>query len=124
MQKMYLEYALLPIMRREKLNLQEIRIIQLSYDKKMTISEISKTLNMDYKNTHRYISELHKKNLLSLDPNVPSQGKKVYVILSEILLSDILDELEKILLRKNYLKDIKHLINESRRKIRFLNLKK
>lgn len=110
-------------MENEKLNLQEINIIQLSYEQKRTISEISKTSGIDYKNTHRYIFKLRKKGLLNLDPKTPSQGKGVYITLSETILSNILDELEKMLLRKDYIANVRHLINESRRKLRFLNLR-
>ncbi len=119
-----LKYALLQIMENEKLNLQEITIIQLAYKKKLTISEISKMSNIDYKNAHRYVFKLHKKGLLNLNPEIPSQGKKVYITLSETLISNILEELERMLLRKDHILNIKHLINESRRKLRFLNLRK
>lgn len=124
MPQTHLRYALLPIIEKENLNLQEMNIIQLSYEKKRTISEISKISNIDYKNTHRYIIKLQKKGLLNLNPKIPSQGKKVYITLSKKTISDILDELEKILLKKDHILKIKYLIKESRRKLRFLNFKK
>lgn len=114
-------YALIPFMEKGY-NLQQIKILQLVYEKKMNISEISKTLNIDYKNTHRYINKLYKDGLIILEPKKPKQGKKVYVTLSERTLGEILDELETTMLRKEDYKEIENLIRESRRKLRYLQL--
>ena len=44
-----------------------------------TISEISRGVGFDYKNTHRYIQEFKKHNIVKLTPNTPARGKKVFV---------------------------------------------
>ena len=103
-------------------NLQEIRILGKVFKKKTNISEISKELGIDYKNTHRYINKLYKDELITLEPTKPVQGKKVYVALSEKALQEILDELEAITLRADHHKEIGNLINESRRKLRYTQL--
>lgn len=46
-----------------------------------TISEISRGVGFDYKNTHRYIQEFKKHDIVKLTPNTPSRGKKVIVTL-------------------------------------------
>jgi len=119
--KKNLFYALIPFMEKGY-NLQEIKILQLVYEKKMNISEISKVLNIDYKNTHRYINKLSKDGLIILDPKNPIQGKKVYITLSEKILEEILDELETTILRKEDYVEIENLIKESRRKLRYIQL--
>lgn len=121
MNKRYLFYALIPILERGY-NIQEIKILQLVFEKKINISEISRELNIDYKNTHRYINKLYKDGLIILEPPKPIQGKKVYVTLSEKTLQEILDELEAITLRKEDYKEIENLIRESRRKLRYIQL--
>jgi len=119
--KRYLFYAMIPIMEKGY-NLQEIRILGKVFKKKTNISEISKELGIDYKNTHRYINKLYKDELITLEPTKPVQGKKVYVALSEKALQEILDELEAITLRADHHKEIGNLINESRRKLRYTQL--
>ena len=121
MDKRYLFYAMIPIMEKGY-NLQEIRILGKVFKKKTNISEISKELGIDYKNTHRYINKLYKDELITLEPTKPVQGKKVYVALSEKALQEILDELEAITLRADHHKEIGNLINESRRKLRYTQL--
>ena len=121
MGKKHLLYALIPIMERGY-NFQEIKILQLVFEKKITISEISRELNIDYKNTHRYISRLHKDGFITLEPSKPIRGKKVYITLSEKALQEISDELEAITLRKEDYTEIETLIRESRRKLRYVQL--
>ena len=121
MNKRYLFYALIPIMERGY-NLQEIKILQLVFEKKINIFGISKELSIDYKNTHRYIDKLHKDGLITLEPLKPIQGKRVYITLSEKTLQEILDELEAITLRKDDKEEIINLIRESRRKLRYIQL--
>ena len=75
-------YALIPFLEKGY-NLQEIKILELVFEKKMNISEISRSLKIDYKNAHRYISKLHDEKLIVLNPKEPVQGKKVYVTLSD-----------------------------------------
>jgi len=52
-------------------------------EKKNSISDISKDLNIDYKNTWRYIKQFQKSGLVKLNPKKPSQGKKVLVSINE-----------------------------------------
>ena len=121
MDKRYLFYAFIPVMERGY-NLQEIKILQLIFKKKMNMSEISRKLKIDYKNTHRYISKLHKDGLIILEPSKPIQGKKVYITLSKRILGEVLDELEATMLRKEDYKEIEELIKESRRKLKYIQL--
>lgn len=121
MNKRYLFYALIPLLERGY-NFQEIKILQLVFERKINISEISKVLNMDYKNTHRYINKLCEKKLIILEPQKPIQGKKVYVTLSEKTLQEILDELETMILRKENYKEMEEIIRESRRKLKYIQL--
>lgn len=114
-------YAFIPLMEKGY-NLQEIKILQLVFEKKMNISEISRELKIDYKNTHRYINKLQKDGRIIFDPKKPTQGKKVYVALSEKTLGEILDELEATILKKEDYKEIENLIKESRRKLRYIQL--
>lgn len=114
-------YALIPIMEKGY-NLQEIKILQLIYEKKMNISEISRELKIDYKNAHRYVNKLHKDGLIILSSSKPSQGKKIYITLSEKTLIEILDELETTILRKEDYREIEKMIKESRRKLRYIQL--
>ncbi len=123
MNKRNLFYALIPFIEKGY-TLQEIRILQLIFEKRANISEISKELSIDYKNTHRYINRLHKNKLIVLEPLKPIQGKKVYVTLSEKTLQEILDELEAISLKGEYYKEIENLIRESRRKLKYIQLVK
>ena len=123
MNKRNLFYALIPFIEKGY-TLQEIRILQLIFEKRANISEISKELSIDYKNTHRYINRLHKNKLIVFEPLKPIQGKKVYVTLSEKTLQEILDELEAISLRGEYYKEIENLIRESRRKLKYIQLVK
>ena len=117
--KRNLFYALIPFIEKGY-TLQEIRILQLIFEKRVNISEISKELNIDYKNAHRYINRLHKDKLIIFEPPKPVQGKKVYITLSEKTLQEISDELEAIILRKENYKEIEILIRESRRKLRYM----
>lgn len=119
--KKNLFYALIPLMENGH-NIQEIKILQLVFEKKMNISEISRELKIDYKNAHRYINKLHKDGRIILDPKKPLQGKKVYIALSEKTLTEILDELETTVLKKEDYKEIENLIKESRRKLRYIQL--
>ena len=123
MNKRNLFYALIPFIEKGY-TLQEIRILQLIFEKRANISEISKELSIDYKNTHRYINRLHKNKLIVFEPLKPIQGKKVYVTLSEKTLQEILDELEAISLKGEYYKEIENLIRESRRKLKYIQLVK
>ena len=123
MNKRNLFYALIPFIEKGY-TLQEIRILQLIFEKRANISEISKELSIDYKNTHRYINRLHKNKLIVFEPLKPIQGKKVYVTLSEKTLQEILDELEAISLTGEYYKEIENLIRESRRKLKYIQLVK
>lgn len=116
-------HSFLPIMEKGY-NLQEIKILQLVYEKKMNISEISRILKIDYKNTHRYINKLYNDGLITLDPKKPLRGKKVYITLSEKTLSEISDELEAIILRKDNKEEIINLIKETKRKLRYIQLLK
>lgn len=63
MNKRNLFYAFIPLIERGY-NLQEIKILQLVFEKRTNISQISKELNIDYKNTHRYINKLHRDGLI------------------------------------------------------------
>ena len=114
-------YSLIPLLEVGH-NFQEIKILQLVFEKKMNILEISKTLGIDYKNAHRYISKLCKENLILLDKKESVQGKKVYVTLSEKTLGLILDELEATMLKKEDYKEIEETIKEARRKLRYLQI--
>jgi len=105
-------------------NMQEIKILQVVYGKRISISEISKILKIDYKNTHRYINKLSNNGLIILDPKKPMQGKKVYITLSEKTLGEILDELEASMLRKDNKEEIINLIKETKRKLRYIQLLK
>ena len=116
-------HSFLPIMEKGY-NMQEIKILQCVFEKKMNILEISRKLNIDYKNTHRYINKLRKNGLINIEPSKPIQGKKVYIALSEKTLQEILDELEAINLRKENYKEIENLIRESRRKLKYMQLLK
>jgi predicted transcriptional regulator len=121
MNNKYLFCAFIPVMERGY-NLQEIKILQLVFKKKINISEISRELNIDYKNTHRYIEKLHKDGLIILEPSKPIQGKKVYITLSKKILGEVLDELEAIILKKEDYSEIEELIKESRRKLKYIQL--
>jgi len=121
MNKKNLFYALIPFMEKGY-NIQEIKILQWIFEKKMNISEISRELNIDYKNAHRYINKMRKDGLIILEPSKPIQGKKVYVTLSGKTLQEILDELEAITLRKEDYKEIENIIKEARRKLRYIQL--
>ncbi|MFH1711279.1 MAG: helix-turn-helix domain-containing protein [Nanoarchaeota archaeon] len=121
MNKQYLFYPFIPIMERGY-NIHEIKILQLVFEKKRNISEISRELNIDYKNTHRYVNKLHKEGLIIIEPSKPIQGKKVFVTLSEKTLSEILNELEAILLRKDNREEIINIIKEAKRKLRYIQL--
>lgn len=114
-----LTYSFIPLLE-EGYNWQEIRILKLVYKKKVNISEISKTLNIDYKNTHRYINKLNKSGLIILDPPKTSKGKKTYITLSKKTLIIMKDELEKILLIKDNHINIRELLKENKRKIRYI----
>ena len=103
-------------------NLQEIKILQAVFGKRMNISQISKELKIDYKNTHRYIHKLKNGGLITLNPSKPVRGKKIEITLSEKALNTILDELETILLKKEDYKNIEEIIKETRRKLRFVHL--
>jgi len=52
-------------------------------ERKNSISDISKDLDIDYKNTWRYIKQFQKSGLIKLNPKKPSQGKKVLVSINE-----------------------------------------
>jgi len=119
MNKRYLFYALIPIMERGY-NLQEIKILHWVFEKKISISEISRELKIDYKNAHRYIKRLHKDGLIILDPPKPIQGKKVDITLSEKTLAEILTELRALISRKDDSREIENLIQESGRKLRYI----
>jgi predicted transcriptional regulator len=112
-------YALIPLLE-EGYNWQELRILKLVYKKKLNISEISKTLGIDYKNTHRYIHKLNTAGLIILDPSKPSKGKTISITLSVEMLVKIKDELEKIILRKDTYVNIPELLKENKRKIRYI----
>jgi predicted transcriptional regulator len=114
-------YALIPFLERGY-NLQEIKILELIFEKGMNISEISRALKIDYKNAHRYVSKLSDDKLIILNPKEPVQGKKVQVTLSEKTLGEILDELEATILRKEDYKEIENTIREARRKLRYIRL--
>ncbi len=116
-------HSFLPIMEKGY-NMQEIKILQVVYGKRISISEISKILKIDYKNTHRYINKLSNNGLIILDPKKPMQGKKVYITLSEKTLGEILDELEASMLRKDNKEEIINLIKETKRKLRYIQLLK
>jgi len=58
-----------------KISEQEIRIIDLVGEKPHTLSEISKALKLDYKNTWRYCNNLHNKGVISLNPP-PGESKR------------------------------------------------
>ena len=103
-------------------NLQELKILQLVFEKKMNISEISKLSGIDYKNTHRYINKLFKKGMITMDPKKPIQGKKVHIALSERTLELILDELESTMLKREDYEEIENTIKEARRKLRHIQL--
>ncbi|MFH1801581.1 MAG: winged helix-turn-helix domain-containing protein [archaeon] len=119
MDKRNLLYALAPFIEKGY-NTQEIKILRCVFEKKANISEISRELNIDYKNTHRYIDKLWKKGLIIIEPSKSVKGKKTYVTLSEKTLQEILDELESITLRGNDYKEIENLIKESRRKLKYI----
>lgn len=119
MNKRYLFYALAPIMEKGY-NLQEIKILQWIFEKKISISEISRELNIDYKNAHRYVNKLYKDGLIILNPSKPIQGKKVDITLSEKTLKEILDELKVIISKKEDYSEIESLIQESGRKLRYV----
>ncbi len=101
-------------------NLQEIKILHWVFEKKISISEISRELKIDYKNAHRYIKRLHKDGLIILDPPKPIQGKKVDITLSEKTLAEILTELRALISRKDDSREIENLIQESGRKLRYI----
>lgn len=114
-------YAFIPLME-SGYNFSEIKILQLVFEKKMNISEISKESGIDYKNTHRYIKKLSKEMMIVMDPKKPIQGKKVIITLSEKTLELVLDELETILLKKENYLEIENTIKEARRKLRHIQL--
>ena len=113
--------ALIPYLEKGH-NIQETKILQLLFEKKMNISQISKTLDIDYKNTHRYIHKLKEAGLVLLSQNKPARGKKVEIILSEKALKEILDELEATLLKKEDYQEMTLIIKETQRKLRFIQL--
>lgn len=51
-----------------KLTEKEIKILEVVGEKPCTITEISKLLNMDYKNAWRYCNNLYEKGVVSLNP--------------------------------------------------------
>jgi len=119
--KRNLFYAFIPLIERGY-NLQEIKILQLVFEKRTNILQISKELNIDYKNAYRYINKLHKDELIIFEPKKPIQGKGIYITLSKKILQEILDELEGITLKKEDYKEIENLIRESRRKLKYIQL--
>ena len=52
-------------------------------DKEKTISDISRDLKIDYKNTRRYVRYFNNKGIVKLNPEKPSQGKKVMVSINQ-----------------------------------------
>ena len=114
-------YALVPLMEKGY-NFQEVKILQLAFEKKMNISEISKASGIDYKNAHRYVKKLCQDGLIIMNPKKPVQGKRVDITLSEKTLNLILDELESIVLKKEYYKEMENTIKEARRKLRHVQL--
>ncbi len=113
--------ALIPFLEKGY-NIQEIKILQLVFEKGMNISEISRLLKIDYKNAHRYVNKLHDNKLIILNPKEPVQGKKVNVTLSEKTLGEILDELEATMLRREDYKEIENTIREARRKLKYTQI--
>lgn len=65
------------------LNENKVKILEyLIKNKEASISEISRELKIDYKNTHRYIQQFKKAGAVKLNPNELSRGKKVMVSLN------------------------------------------
>lgn len=54
---------------------KDLRILELLMKKPHTITEISKSLKMDYKNTHRYCMKLYSLKQVHLDPT-PDKSKR------------------------------------------------
>ena len=52
-------------------------------NKEKTISDISRDLKIDYKNTRRYVEYFNNKGIVKLNPEKPSQGKKVLVSINQ-----------------------------------------
>jgi len=62
------------------INPTELKIINFIVEnEEESISDISKKLNIDYKNCWRYIKKLTKEEVVNLNPPTHSQGKKVFV---------------------------------------------
>lgn len=95
--KKYLLYVLMPLIE-EGYSYNEVRIMKMVYQTPSSISEISRELGLDYKNTHRYVKNLHKLGWVKLEPPTFSQGKKVIVSLPEEKLKFLIDNLEKKIL--------------------------
>jgi len=79
-------FALIIASQNIDLNSAKIKILIYLFknkEKEVSISQISKDLKIDYKNTWRYVKELHDYNFINLNPETPSQGKKVLVSINK-----------------------------------------
>ena len=70
-----------------KISEKELNILTLIEKKPCTISELSRVLNMDYKNTWRYCKNLYEKGIICLTPP-PEESKKGSPVLASIILKN------------------------------------
>lgn len=71
----------------KKITQKELVILALIEKKPCTISELSRALKMDYKNTWRYCKNLYEKGIICLTPS-PEESKKGSPVLASIILKN------------------------------------
>ena len=69
----------------KSLSNKEQEILQFIKQKNRNISEVSKELNIDYKNTHRYCTKLYVAGLIRIEPSneLRKKGKPVTLIYND-----------------------------------------
>lgn len=56
------------------------KILNLIKEKKMTITDISKKINLSYQNTFNHIKFLESLGLIKKEKHTQEQGQKVYIL--------------------------------------------
>lgn len=97
------------------INKNKLRIIKYlisNEGKEISISKLSKDLDIDYKNMWRYVQSFKEANIINLNPSQPSQGKEVKVDLNNKYKTSI--QKTELTINGDYRK-IEQVLNEARK---------
>jgi len=109
-------YVLMPLLKKGLSN-NEIRIMTFVFENPCSINQISKGLNMDYKNTHRYVQNLHQLGWLNLNPPKSKPGLKITVSIPKDKLKILLEKMKNDLLGEKLKTKVDNLIESTWKKI-------